>query len=436
MKPRRNLRVLNAKFFIKRAACFFGAFLISQATLLFTSCNKSYKKPVIIWTSCAEFASYVEEFNSSQNMAQAVVVYKEEPARSLPPAKDEDTPDLIVGPWLKNASTRKYFSPLDYLFSDQNINKSLFYDQLIEYGRINDKQYLLPISFNLPAVVFKSENENLMPDSHLITLDEIKTIAGDFNQKNKSDIYTAMGFGPSWDKDFLYLVSKLAGASYREKGTSFSWNSKAMLAAISYLKDWTTARNTDTASEQNFQFKYLYMPEYKQVASNRCLFSYMPSSELFSLSAEEQSGLSFRWIEKDNTVSVDDDIVTMGLYKGSRNVKAAEVFLSWFTKASTQESILQRTSDMHLDNITFGIADGFSSIKSVNESIYPTYYRQLLGNIPTGKNIKTPNILPYRWPSLKEKVIIPYLLESTNTDSNTTVSSLENRIAEWSKQYF
>ena len=151
---------------------------------------------------------------------------------------------------------------------------------------------------------------------------------------------------------------------------------------------------------------------------------------------EQQSGLSFRWIEKDETVPIDDDIVTMGLYKDSKNAKAAEVFLSWFTNASTQEKLLKRTSDMHLDNITFGIANGFSSIKSVNENIYPTYYRQLLGNIPTGKYITTPNILPYRWPSLKEKVVIPFLSESTNTDSSANVPSLETRIAEWSKQYF
>jgi len=427
--------VLNAKSFTIKAACFLGAFLILQAALLFTSCHKS-KKPVIIWTSCAEFASYVEEFNASQDKAQAVVVYKKEPARSLPPAKDEETPDIIIGPWLKNSSTRKYFTPVDYMFSEQSINKSLFYSQLIDYGKINEKQYLLPVSFNLPAIVFKSENENLMPDSHLITLDEIKTVAGNFNQQNESGVYTAMGYGPSWDKNFLYLVSKLEGASYREKGTSFSWNSKSMLATITYLKDWTTARNTSTTAEQNFQFKYLYMPEYKQVSSNRCLFSYMTSDELFSLSSEEQSGLSFRWIQKDNTVPVDDDIITMGLYKDSKNTKDAEVFLSWFTKSTTQESILQRAADMHLDNITFGIANGFSSIKTVNENIYPTYYRQLLGNIPTGKYITTPNILPYRWPSLKEKVVIPFLSESTNIDSSATVASLETRIAEWSKQYF
>lgn len=422
----------------KRTAFFTGAVLVLAAAVFsLTSCGNSYEKPIIIWTNCADFASYVELFNVSQDKVKAVVVYKEQPARSLPPTKDEQTPDIIIGPWLKNTTTRKFFTPVDYLFSEQKINKSLFYPQLIEYGNINDKQYLIPVSFNLPAMVFSSKNEPLVSsDSHLITLDDIKMIAGNFNEKNKSDTYTIMGYGPSWDSEFLYLTAKLKGASFRERGSSFSWDSKAMLATVTYLKEWTTSRNTDTTSEQNFQFKYLYMPEYKQISTGKCLFAYMTSNDLFSLTNEQQSGLSFRWIEQDKKVPVEDEIITMGLYKNSRNSSAAEIFLAWFNKESTQEALLKRTANMKLDNKTFGIAGGFSSLRNVNAKTYPSYYRQLLSNIPSEDFLTTPNILPYRWPSLKKAVIIPYLSESTNTSATATPHTLEDRIAEWSKQYF
>jgi ABC-type glycerol-3-phosphate transport system substrate-binding protein len=410
--------------------------LILLFALLLSGCSHSSEKPVIIWTSSPEFASYVELFNSSQNKAKAVIVYKDQPARALPPAKDEQVPDIVVGPWLKNASTRKYFTPVDYLFSEQKINKYLFYPQLIDYGEFNGKQYLLPVSFNLPAMVFSTKNSSYVTTDHLMSMDDIKTAAGKFNEKNKSDVYTAMGYAPSWDKDFLYLAAKLEGTSFREKGTSFAWNSKAMLSTITNLREWTTARNTDTTSEQNFQFKYLYMPEYKQVSLGKSLFAFMTSNELFSLTEEQQSGLSFRWISQNGKVPIEDQIITMGLYKDSKNSADAEVFLTWFNKEITQEAILKRNAAMHLDNITFGIAGGFSALKNVNEKVYPTYYRQVLGNLPSSDFLVTPNILPYRWPSLKDKVIIPYLTASTNTNNSTTVQSLEDRIADWSKQYF
>lgn len=415
---------------------FAGTVLLIATTLFAVSCKSASDKPVIIWTSCPEFASYVEVFNASQDKTKAVIVYKEQTAHSLPPAKDEEPPDLVVGPWLKNSGTRKYITPIDYLFSEQQINKSIFYPQLIEYGNINEKQYLLPVSFNLPSMIFDSKNDRFIPRDHLLSMDEIRTAAANFNEKNKSDIYTAMGYGPSWDKNFLYLAAKLKNASFREKGTSFSYDQKGILATVTYMREWTAARNTDTASEQNFQFKYLYMPEYKQVSSGRCLFAYMTSNELFSLTSEQQSGISFRWVEQDGKVPVEDEIITMGLYKGAKNVSAAETFMSWFMKESTQEALLEHTAEMKLDNISFGITGGFSSIRSVNEKIYPMYYHQLLGNLPSADFLTTPNILPYRWQSLKERVIVPYLTDSTNTNTSGTVRSLEERIADWSKQYF
>lgn len=420
------------QIFFSTARLIFAAATI----LLCASCHNPSEKPVIIWTSCPEFASYVEVFNQSQNRTKAVVVYKEQPARSLPPAKDETPPDIVIGPWLKNASTRKHFTPIDYLFSEQQLNKSIFYPQLLDYGNIKEKQYLLPVNFNLPIMIFDSKNEKLIDENHVISLDQIRTVASTFNEKNKSDTYTAMGFAPSWDNDFLYLTAKLKGAAFRERGTSFTYDAKGILAAVTYLREWTTARDTDTTSERNFQFKYLYMPEYKQVSSGRCLFAYMTSNDFFSLTTMQQSGISYRWVCENGKVPVEDGIITMGLYKGSRNSSKAEQFISWFMKESTQESLLKHTEDMHLDNITFGITGGFSSIKSVNEKVYPLYYRGLLGNLPDENFLTTPSILPYRWPSLKEKVVIPYLTDSTNTNSLTVTHSLEERIADWSKQYF
>lgn len=410
--------------------------IITALSIFFSSCKSKEVKPVIIWTDNTTIASYAELYNSTHKDAKVVVAYKKEPAHSIPPQKDETPPDIIIGPWLKNSSTRKYFSPLDILFDENSIKRENFYTQVLNYGIVNEKQYLIPISFNLPTIIFSKKNESLIQENHFLNLNQIKTYAGNFNKKNKNGSYIAMGFAPSWEPDFLYLSSKINGANYREKGISFSSEEKNMQSTISYLKEWTIARNTDTESEQNFQFRYLYMPKYKQVNTSRCLFAYTTSDKLFTLTEAQSADLSFRWIEQDSKIYVEDDIITLGLYKKSKNKKQAEKFIIWFLKEDTQKQLIERTEEMKLNTVTFGIAGGFSSLKNVNEKIYPSYYRQLLGNLPSEKYLTMPRILPYHWPSLKSQVIIPYLQDNTNTNNNQTIISLEDRINDWTKQYF
>lgn len=420
----------NSKYILRITAVFCAA-----ASLFLSGCKSRQVKPAIIWTDRPEMASYAELFNASHDDAKVIVIYKEQPARSLPPARDEQIPDIIIGSWLKNSRTRKFFSPLDYLVADKSINPNSFYPSLLEYGVINDKQYLIPMSFNLPMIVYHSKNEDSVPEEKEVSLDEIKQSASAFNTKNKKDAFTKMGYGPSWDGDFLYLVSKLYGADYMEKGTKFLCNEDAMNETVNFIRSWTSECNTDTSTEQNFQFKYLYMAKYKQIATDHCLYAYMPSDEYFSV-PHKQAGLSFKWIQKDGTIPVEDDILMLGLYKKAKNTKSAEAFISWITKVSTQSALLQRTERMGLNSFSFGFAGGFSSLKDVNRAVYPKYYIQLLEHFPSEKEIVTSHILPYRWTSLKENVIIPFLAESSNTSSAEEIKSLDERISDWTKQHF
>ena len=411
-------------------------FLAGLCLITLSSCSSRKDDPLVIWTNNKEFAIYIEHYNATHSNSKAILVYKEEPSRSLPPAKDEPTPDLVIGSWLKNSTTRKYFSPLDYLFQENGLNRSIFYEQIIDYGVINEKQYIIPISFNTPMIAYDARQDGNLPAKKTINLEQIKQAAISFNTLDKSQNYTAMGFAPSWDADFLYFVSKVMGASYREKGTNFSWNEDAMANTAAYLKKWTQDANRDTTTEQNFNFKYLPMPEYKQVMSGRCLFAYMTSQDFFTLLPSQSQPLGFKWIEQNGSLAIEDSIISVGLYKHAKHTKQAEQFLSWFFTEQTQIELLDLQEEMKLDTRIFGIASGFSSIAQVNEKSYTSHYPQLLGALPDAKTLTLPNILPYRWQSLKEQVIIPYLEESINTDSTKTPATLEDRIADWSKQFF
>ena len=90
---------------------------------------------IVIWTSCREFAQYIELFNRQHKDNCAILVYKENPALSLPPAKDENPPDIIVGSWLRTDTPQKSFKSLDYLFDTKKLTSEVFYPQLLEAGK-------------------------------------------------------------------------------------------------------------------------------------------------------------------------------------------------------------------------------------------------------------------------------------------------------------
>lgn len=381
----------------------------------FSSCTKT-SSTIIIWTDRQELVSYTELFNATHNNVKAIAIYKENLIASMPPQKNEIQPDLVIGSWLKSSTTRKYFSPMDYIFSENKLSKNDFYPQMLEYGVLNDKQYLVPLSFNLPMMVFAEQNESLLQNDHIITLDSLKSAATAFNSTNKDGTFSSIGYAPSWDMDFQYEATKIFGANYQEKGQAFSFNMDAIDSTVDFMRSWTSEFNGDTENETSFQFKYLYMSKQRQVSSGRGAFAFMTSNQFFTLSNEQSTGLTFRWlVNADEESLVEDNIITMGIFKKSNNKKDAELFIEWLSDESTQAELMDRNSSLNLDTVTFGIAGGFSAIKSVNANVFPSHYRELLGNLPDEQNLELPLILPYRWPVLKANVIVAYLQTTTDT---------------------
>ena len=161
----------------------------------------------------------------------------------------------------------------------------------------------------------------------------------------------------------------------------------------------------------------------------------MTSDELFSLSNELSQNLTFRWLITDaEKFPVEDGIVLMGMYKKSRNKKLAEQFFYWFNSMDTQQALIERSEKMNLDSKSFGITGGFSCIKEVNITVFPSHYRVLLENLPTEENMEFGSVLPSRWKDIKEKVFIPYFSQRCDTDSNPEeYTSLEDLIADYNR---
>lgn len=409
--------------------------LLALFTMMLVSCSGDIREPVIIWTNRQEFASYAELFNASQDTIKVVVVYKESPVESLPPAGDELPPDLVVGSWLRNDTTSKQFRPLDYLFSTHRLDSSVYYPQLLAYGSVQNRQYLLPVSFNLPAIIFATKNNHLVSEDHLLTPDQIRDIATAFNKKNKSNIHTNMGFAPSWSPDFLYTLVQLQGANFHGDKESLVWSQEKLELAVDYIHHWTETVNDSVQEEQDFAFKYLYTPETRQVLSDSCLFAFISSSRLFATPQNLLQEISFRWLHEANKIPVEDDMVFMGIHRNSRNTAGAESFVTWFMKEESQHQMMERSAIMDLSITSFGIAGGFSAIQNVTEQVFPTYYRTLLDNVPPAQYITAPTVLLPRWESLKTRVVIPWLSDMAASQELNSVTPLEQRMTDWSKQY-
>lgn len=424
--------MLNAKF----KSTFFKFFLfaaIFAASVSLSGCKQKSEKRLVIWTDNSELAPTIELYNKSHKQ-KAVLVYKENIAAKLSSPKDDFPPDVIVGTFLKNNKIKKNFISLDFLFNRKYLSSSDFYKTLLQSGTSGYHQYILPVSFNIPAMIFSSENKEFVKNNYTISLEELKEAGAKFNKKNKKDAYTAIGFAPQSNSNFIYTATQLRGANFREdKKNTFTYNKTSIDETIEYLKNWITTANTSPQTESDFVYKYLSETPDKQVTSGRTLFSFVTSDKLFSMSETQLANLDFRWLNNDGLIPIEDSIIYMGIAKTTTRAALAAEFISWFFKSETQHAIIERKFTSNLDTVQFGIAGGFSSLRNVNEHILPVYYPAMLTNIPQAGTFTVSEKKPPKWNEIKNRVILPYLSDAVRSTEMQNAQSMEERFSDLKK---
>jgi hypothetical protein len=400
--------------------------------IFLTSCTGT--RTAEIWTDRPEFALYGDYFNASQNQYKVTVKYFESPAAELGKTGRERItryPDIIVASWLKNEATGTHFRSLDYMLGARKLSRTIFYPRLLAVGRIDRNQYLLPVSFNIPALVFKKDIESELSNTFTIGFDEIKRLSKEYNRESGGS-YTRMGFSPLWDDHFLMLTAILHGAAFRE-ASPLAWNADILDVSMQFIYNWTTEINTNNQSEEDFTFKYFFEPPERLIQSGRILFSHMESNTLFTLSEESKANLDFRWIMENSRIPIKEDAVFLGMPKRATSLKASRAFIQWFFRVENQRRLLEYSKFNRINEIVFGICDGFSAIIPVTEQIFPRYYSNLLGRMPPAEYLMAPNLLPANWAEISERVVLPYLNERARASSAEETYSLERRLTDWQR---
>jgi ABC-type glycerol-3-phosphate transport system substrate-binding protein len=396
---------------------------------LFISCNGN--RTAEIWTDRPEFAIYAEYYNTVQNQYKVSIRYREFPTQGL--QLSGNIPDIIVGSWLKNSLTDEYFRALDNLLTLKKLYGIEFYPKLLETGKIEKNQYLLPVSFNIPALIFSKNRNRELSSSFTVDFNEIKNLSKSYNAETRG-AYTRMGFSPLWNDNFLMTVAVLSGASFRE-AQPLSWDSAALDNSINFIYSWTREINTNSNAEEDFTFKYFFEPPEKLIQSGRILFSYMESRDIFILSPDVKNNLDFRWIMEQNKVPLMEDMVFLGIPKKAKSQKAARAFILWFFRIENQRLLLEYSKSNRINENVFGICGGFSSLSPVTEQIFPRFYPELLGRMPPSEYFMPPNMLPGNWADIKERVVLPYLNEVSRKQTSVETYPLERRLFDWMRIY-
>jgi ABC-type glycerol-3-phosphate transport system substrate-binding protein len=403
-------------------------FLFITVAVCLCGCGAASDSIVTLFTNRPEIVAYSETFNSAQNAYRLEIQYQENTPAALSARRGEA--DLIIMENLAGRTSARGFRSLDGIFGKDGLDQKSFYSALLAVGRYEKRQTLIPVSFNLPILMFDAWASGSESLQFMINLDDLPELASQKNRKTGAG-YTSMGFAPRWNPDFLVQTALMRGAAFLEGSNAIlSWNDSSLRQTIAYLRNWADTYNGGPGAEIAYSEKYLYDPPYRQVSLGRVKYAFMTIADFFLLPENRRMSLDFRWLAHEKKIFAHERILFAGIPVGSKNPDGAEAFLKWLFSADTQRSLLELSRRKTPQ--VFGIASGFSSLRQINEEEFPRLYPHLAGHIPPGDILVFPHPLPYTWNRMKPQVLIPWMLRQLAADPST--ENLDTQLHGWLQQ--
>ena len=361
----------------------------------------------MLWTDRPEFAAYAQAFNSAQSEYVVEVVYKGSPASALQ-GKKPGRWDVAIGPFLNSVSLNDTFMPLESLFSDGTVSKPRFYQNALAKGISNGHQMLLPFAFNVPAFIFQSGRIRQEFDSFALTPHNFSAICLDFN--NTKSRHAKSAFSPLWNPESLFFFSILSPGlcSQFEKGSEV--RQQDVENGLSYVRKLIEDLDGGIKAEAQFRDKYLYKNPLELIDSSHIFFWYSDVGSFYTLPSERRQNLDFRYcLNSDGKVASCEDMLWLGIPKKGGNTMGAVAFIKWLMNPEVQQNLILKAREM--DIRSFGLAGGFSAMRTVNEDALPQLYPFITTFIPQDDYLAFPDPCPTDWYTFKRGAIIPYLVQ-------------------------
>jgi hypothetical protein len=402
-----------------------GTLLASALIGVLSGCAQA--EVVRLWTDNASIAPYVEHYNSLSREHRVELLYRRDPQVEL--ARAAEMPDLVIDSFLTGERTRAFFRPIrESVYAGSGV-----YAQLLALGRIDDRQLLLPLAFDLPLIEYRPEYLETEMEPFAVELGRLRELGAEYNAQNGGRLIR-MGFSPRVYPGFSYVLTQSLGADFHEAGgETIVWNAQRLEQSILELAAWAEEANGGIEQVSSFETRYLYDPANQILEAGRMLFAYTRASDYFSRDEGVRGETDFRWPVSGGRITVSDDVLFGGIPREAENPDGAAAFLSWILEAETQEELLNEKRQKRI--ATFGFAGGFSSLRQVNEDILIQLYPDLLGAVVPAAALAVPSSLPHYWPRLRDEVLEPWLLAESrrviDTGPPTDSAELEIAIRAW-----
>jgi ABC-type glycerol-3-phosphate transport system substrate-binding protein len=405
----------------------------SAAAVVLAGCGFGLQPTVTLVTDRPEMAAYVDTFNAQHSDVRVTIAYQDSPSQAV---LDGASGDVVIGEWLSSPAVMDRLDALSDLVKPGKLDPSWYYRNLLNMGSRDNRPFLVPLSFSLPAVVFLSSEMQAGLQPMFMPLDTLRSMGASFNKTDKSGNLVAVGFSPRWNEEFLTETALLFGARFRpDRGGLPAWDEAGLKKAVDLAHSWIVDVNGGAVSDASFAERTLVQPWYKLLTAHKTRFALAPFPDVFALPEEKRHDLDYRWLSQDGLVPVEDDVLFAGILRSSRNKAEARTFLQWFCSLPTQQSLLTVNQARRIG--VFAVTNGFSALKLINEKDLLQEYPILLGHVPLENFLAFPEILPDNWLTIRgtsptDGVVWPWMLASASASaSDLPVKALDKTLQDW-----
>jgi hypothetical protein len=404
--------------------------LTGSLCVLLTGCGLGLEPVVQLVTNRAELAAYVDRFNALQSDVKVAISYQETPYQAV---LDGVSADLVIGESLATPAIMDRMDGVgDLVKPGGKIDSSQFYQRLLAMGSRDNRPVFVPLSFSLPTIVYKRLPADADIPAMFMPMDLLQAKGRLFNATEKGGALTAVGFSPSWNGDFLTSAALVLGAKIgAHRNGTLQWDEAGLRKTVDLVHTWTAVINGNADADATFASRVSVQPWFRRLSSGVTRFELVSFTDFVGLPEEERRDFDFRWLAQggasatDSVVPVLDNVLFAGVLRSARNKSGARAFLQWFCTVPVQQGLLGVNQSRRIG--VFGVTNGFSALKTINERDLPQKYTILLGHVPLESFLAFPETLADNWVKVRDGVIEPWILDASRGSTQT----LESKLSDW-----